>query len=388
MSSQQDKPETPESKLFAGAPPRPGLRLAVFHRSEDVQEHIAPLRHVDGLEVLLVWQGVTWMPPRGVAGLLWELAPEDAADSRIRELIAGAPAASYSLASNPALVDLSRAIGFQRHLSTPVRLVDVERALGMPAVIDLADRLEAAAPRLQRLSRRTEAVSELMRAVNASTDPRGVARALASRASDWLPLSEWWVMALEPDGTVRRLDEPEPDPPVRTPAHEIAEIVARGGKAALRTTSYVTERLAVGGDRDNHAEITVLGWPLVAGGEVAGVLVGADRGRLHRLPPLPPELGEALALLVEPAAFALANALRVARAEALSVTDDLTQLYNSRYLNDALRKETKRATRGGWPLSLLFVDLDGFKQINDIHGHLLGSRALIEAARDRPQLRP
>ena len=109
-------------------------------------------------------------------------------------------------------------------------------------------------------------------------------------------------------------------------------------------------------------------------------MVGADHGRLKRLPVLSPELASALALLVEPAAFALAHALRVARAEALSVTDDLTQLYNSRYLNDALRKETKRATRGGWPLSLLFVDLDGFKQINDIHGHLLGSRALIEAA--------
>lgn len=356
------------------------LRLAVFHRSEDVQEHIAPLRQVKGLEVLLVWQGVTWMPPRSASGILWELSPEDAADSRIRELIAGTPSASYSLASNPALVDLSRTIGFQRHLSTPVRLVDVERALSLPAVVELADRLEAAAPRLQRLSRRTEAVSELMRAVNSSNDPSGVARALASRATEWLPLSEWSVMSLEPDGSVRRLDAAEPDPPVRTPAHEIAEIVGRSGKAALRTTSYVTERLAVGGDRDGRNEVTVLGWPLVAGGEVAAVLVGADHGRLRRLPSLPQELGEALALLVEPAAFALANALRVARAEALSVTDDLTQLYNSRYLNDALRKETKRAMRGGWPLSLLFIDLDGFKKINDVHGHLLGSRALIEAA--------
>ena len=68
------------------------------------------------------------------------------------------------------------------------------------------------------------------------------------------------------------------------------------------------------------------------------------------------------------------------RAEALSVTDDLTQLYNSRYLNQVLRRETKRASRSGRPLSLLFIDLDGFKAVNDTHGHLCGSRALVEAA--------
>lgn len=356
------------------------LRIAVFHRSEDVHEHVAPLRSVKDVELLLIWQGVTWMRPRDLDGLLWELSPEDVADSRIRDLIDGTAAASYSLASNPALMQLSRAMGFRQHLSTPVRLVDVERALALPPVIELADRLDSAAPRLDRLSHKTEAVSELMRAVNASTDPAGVAAALAARANEWLPLTEWGVMALEPDGSVRRLDVPEPEPPIRTPAHEIAEVVARSGKAAMRTTSYVSERLAAGGDRDGRAEVTVLGWPLVVGGEVAGVLVGSDFGRIRRLPVLSSELTAALALLVEPAAFALAHALRVARAEALSVTDDLTQLYNSRYLNDALRKETKRAMRGGWPLSLLFIDLDGFKQINDIHGHLLGSRALIEAA--------
>src|SRR5215471_18856989 len=136
-------PDAPESRSAASAPAeRPELRLAVFHRSEDVQEHIAPLRQIKGLEVVLVWQGITWMAPRNAAGILWELAPEDAADSRIRELIAGLPAASYSLASNPSLVELSRTIGFQRHLSTPVRLIDVERALSLPSVVDLAERLE------------------------------------------------------------------------------------------------------------------------------------------------------------------------------------------------------------------------------------------------------
>jgi two-component system cell cycle response regulator len=113
---------------------------------------------------------------------------------------------------------------------------------------------------------------------------------------------------------------------------------------------------------------------------MVGVLVGFDHGRSRRVPRIAPAFRTAFSRLVEPASFALAHALRVARAEALSVTDDLTQLYNSRYLHEVLRKETKRAVRSGRPLSLLFVDLDGFKRINDAHGHLLGSRALVEAA--------
>jgi len=49
-------------------------------------------------------------------------------------------------------------------------------------------------------------------------------------------------------------------------------------------------------------------------------------------------------------------------------------------LNISLRREVKRALRSARPLSLLFIDLDGFKGINDTHGHLAGSRALVEAA--------
>jgi diguanylate cyclase (GGDEF)-like protein len=83
---------------------------------------------------------------------------------------------------------------------------------------------------------------------------------------------------------------------------------------------------------------------------------------------------------LDPMAFALDAAMRLSRAEALSVTDDLTQLYNSRYLAEALRRECKRAVRTRRPLSVLFVDIDSFKQVNDRHGHLTGSRALVEMA--------
>ena len=341
---------------------------------------MASLQQIAGIELTTIWQGTTWTLPRGVMGVLWEISPQDATDARIVALIDGVPAASYSVATNPALLDVSRALGFRRHLSTPLRLVDVERALGLPALIDLADRLDTATPRLVRLARRPEAVSEVLRAVNASTEPAGVAAALVSRLSEWLPLTEWSVLSVEPDGSIRRLDEHGTDVNFSQACAEIADVVVRGAKAAVRTTGYVSERMAAGTRSAPSAELTVLGWPLVAGGEIVGVLAGVDYGRPRRLPVLGAELVDALNLLIEPGAFALANALRVARAEALSVTDDLTQLYNSRFLNEALRKETKRAMRSGWPLSLLFIDLDGFKRINDAHGHLLGSRALIEAA--------
>ena len=66
--------------------------------------------------------------------------------------------------------------------------------------------------------------------------------------------------------------------------------------------------------------------------------------------------------------------------EKLAVTDDLTQVYNYRYLKTALRREVKRASRFRQPLSLLMVDVDNLKGYNDRNGHLRGSYLLREMA--------
>ena len=124
----------------------------------------------------------------------------------------------------------------------------------------------------------------------------------------------------------------------------------------------------------------VLAWPLRCRTQTVGALVVMERQAATQVPLLTTATGQALGSILEGPAQALDNALRLRRSEALSVTDDLTHLYNSRYLNLVLRRETKRASRSGRPLSLLFIDLDGFKAINDTHGHLCGSRALVEAA--------
>jgi diguanylate cyclase (GGDEF)-like protein len=123
-----------------------------------------------------------------------------------------------------------------------------------------------------------------------------------------------------------------------------------------------------------------LAFPLSSRGRRVGALIALDPLPSTREPRLAAGMLRAVRILLEPAAVALDNALLLKRAEALSVTDDLTRLYNSRYLNQVMRRETKRASRSGRPLSLLFIDLDGFKAVNDTHGHLFGSRALVEAA--------
>src|SRR2546426_3054437 len=87
-----------------------------------------------------------------------------------------------------------------------------------------------------------------------------------------------------------------------------------------------------------------------------------------------------LGTLTIPIASALSNSVRIAEAERLSLTDDLTKLHNARYLRQFLVNEIKRARRYTSNVAAVFLDLDDFKRINDLHGHLVGSHVLMEVA--------
>lgn len=64
----------------------------------------------------------------------------------------------------------------------------------------------------------------------------------------------------------------------------------------------------------------------------------------------------------------------------LSITDDLTKLYNSRYFYQQLQNEIKKFYRYHRPLSLLLIDIDHFKFYNDTYGHLEGDKILFKIA--------
>ena len=73
---------------------------------------------------------------------------------------------------------------------------------------------------------------------------------------------------------------------------------------------------------------------------------------------------------------ALATAERYHNAKERAFIDDVTGVYNARYLLATADNEIQRAARYGNPLSVLFLDLDRFKKVNDVHGHLIGSSTL------------
>jgi diguanylate cyclase (GGDEF)-like protein len=85
---------------------------------------------------------------------------------------------------------------------------------------------------------------------------------------------------------------------------------------------------------------------------------------------------ENLAFLAEQVSLGFRNACQYKGARDLIYTDDLTGLYNHRYLSIALEQEIRRSERYGLEFSLAFIDLDLFKVINDEHGHLIGSGVL------------
>jgi diguanylate cyclase (GGDEF)-like protein len=82
--------------------------------------------------------------------------------------------------------------------------------------------------------------------------------------------------------------------------------------------------------------------------------------------------------LVDLTAIAIERTSLYQKMTELAITDDLTKLFNTRYLNRTIEIEIQRSSRYNTSVSLIFMDVDYFKRINDGFGHLIGSKVLVE----------
>src|SRR5499425_1312151 len=139
----------------------------------------------------------------------------------------------------------------------------------------------------------------------------------------------------------------------------------------VRTDKRVTKRIDDLTQMETHSIICV---PLKSKLRVLGVIQLVNVEMKH----FGHEEEFFLQALCDYAAIAIENARSVEKIQELTITDDCTGLYNARHLYKTLEQEVYRSSRFGYEFSVLFIDLDHFKQVNDTHGHLIGSKLLAE----------
>jgi diguanylate cyclase (GGDEF)-like protein len=237
------------------------------------------------------------------------------------------------------------------------------------------------ARRVQAMEDRLALMADTIQAAGSLLDPSMVARFIMERAAGLVGSLHWRLYRVDESAGLLRLDAKSIDPEMgaRLPDAIPLESGLAGWVARQRQVVVVDP---VAGDPrvDRDAEWpgtlpqSILAMPLVSRGRVIGVIELADPSR----DVLSWRRQGLLHALCSPSAIALDNALLFRRLEERTVTDDLTHLYNARFMENYLRRETKRADRFHRPVALLFIDLDGFKQVNDSHGHMAGSRTLVE----------
>jgi diguanylate cyclase (GGDEF)-like protein len=225
-------------------------------------------------------------------------------------------------------------------------------------------------------------VEATQRVMDASSLQEGLGR-VSDAALELLGADHASVRLCAEDGTLRPaarsgVAATEEAPPFRT-GEGVLGWAAENGRAALVDDVCLDLRYQPR-PGPSFPMRSVLCVPIARGERVLGVLsASSDRAGLFG------GGEERLALLLASHAREL---LRTAELEQLTITDPHTLAYNRRYLLPRIEEEMRRADRSGEPLSLLLMDLDRFKRVNDRHGHAVGD-AVIRAFADavRPAVR-
>ncbi|MBA2354020.1 MAG: GGDEF domain-containing protein [Acidobacteria bacterium] len=227
--------------------------------------------------------------------------------------------------------------------------------------------------RLPRSARRQLASRAALRAwwrdLERPRSAEALGRMVVARLSEWLPLAGWAVV-VPGAHSVELLSGPSQRRRLGAVALAIAD-------AALHDQAHWSAgsvRAALGRGPD----VAAVAWLLRGREDLSGMLVGIDSAPAPRPPAVAVAARALMADVLEPIGLALDRARQVDRLRQLAAIDDLTGLYNARHLTLTVERELTRLARTASPLSLVFLDLDGFKRVNDKHGHLLGSRALVE----------
>jgi diguanylate cyclase (GGDEF)-like protein len=235
---------------------------------------------------------------------------------------------------------------------------------------------------LKRTVDELQALNEIGRALTSTLELSEVLRLVMGRAQALLRASRFSLLLLDEQTRDLRFEVAsgpgaEKLAALRLPEGEgIAGWVVREGQAVLVHDVRDDPRFAARFDAiSGRSTRSVIAVPLLSKGRTLGVIEVVSVEGEREL------TGEDLLTvrtLADHAAIAIDNAQAYERIRDLTIVDEHTGLFNSRHLHRVLEAEVVRSERYGRPFSLVFVDLDKFKEVNDRNGHQAGSAALRE----------
>jgi diguanylate cyclase (GGDEF)-like protein len=322
------------------------------------------------------------------AGVLVELGARQSPASvrALRKAVPRKPVGSLSVRCDARTLQRSAALGFDFHLGSwrsgdpPASevLAHLQAAQAREAGVD---RQQEMVRQLKKTAQRLNILTDIVKTANSILEPRKVIELIMGKIQQLIPSEAWSMLMVDEEKQEltfeMALGEKGKDlSNLRVKIGEgVAGWVAQTGKPTIVNDTSKDPRFARRFDTQTHFQTrSILCAPLISRGRTIGVVQVINRqgGKFTQA-----DL-DLLLTLVEPCAIAIENAILFQRTEQLTITDDLTKLFNSRYLNVYIGREIKRCKRHGIPLSVIFLDLDGFKGVNDQYGHLAGSRTLSE----------
>ena len=233
---------------------------------------------------------------------------------------------------------------------------------------------------LRRQVERLSLFHEVGKALFSTLDLQKILQTIMEKISDLLQPDTWSLLMLD-ENTQELYFEiaigsgAEKLRDVRLKLGEgVAGWVAQHGEPLLVENTAQDSRFTPKVDELTHTETrSIVCVPIKAHDHVLGVI---ELVNALGKPSFGAEDIPILKSLADYAAIALENARYVQRIHELTITDDCTALFNARHLNFVLDTEIYRSNRYGYEFSIVFIDLDHFKQVNDAFGHLVGSKLL------------
>lgn len=223
----------------------------------------------------------------------------------------------------------------------------------------------------------------IIKTANDKLDPSSVMRIIMDNIQQLILCEAWSILVLTPEGEELEFERARgqvADVFVRARlkvGEGIAGWVAQHRKPLLVNSAQKDRRFNRNFDNQtNFTTRSILCAPLISRNRLLGVVELINKkSNDYRFTKA--DL-KTLATLLGPISVSLHNALLYREAQALTLSDDLTRLFNSRYVFQWLGNSIQRYKKLSKPFSIIFLDLDGFKMVNDRYGHLVGGRTLIE----------